>query len=169
MQQLLEAAGATLGGSVQQADHYFNHPSRDFAKTDEAVRLRTVSDASGDASRITYKGPKQGSAAKTRFELELPLADATIDGWSELLTRLGFRSVMIVTKRRVAYHVERTPHRFEVSLDVVEGLGAFAEIETTAEPAELAAAERGVNTLATELGLAEPEQRSYLEMLLEGR
>ena len=32
--------GVTLGPPIEQRDHYFNHPSRDFAQTDEAFRLR---------------------------------------------------------------------------------------------------------------------------------
>jgi len=36
--------GATAIGEVRQADHYFNHPVRDFATTDEALRIRSVGD-----------------------------------------------------------------------------------------------------------------------------
>ena len=36
--QLLEW-GAKLVEIVVQRDHYFNHPSRDFAKSDEALRM----------------------------------------------------------------------------------------------------------------------------------
>lgn len=164
--------GATASDSVQQADRYFNHPSRDFAQTDEAVRIRTVGPvgggevAGGSASRITYKGPKQGGRAKTRFELELPLAEQTADGWAEMLVRLGFVEVAAVIKQRTAYHLERTGRRFEVSLDAVEGLGGFAEVETLAGENDREAAEQAVLALAAELGLAGAEPRSYLEMLL---
>ena len=44
-------------------------PCRDFAQTDEALRIRTV----GDTSFVTYKGPKLDATTKTRRELELPL------------------------------------------------------------------------------------------------
>ena len=55
--------------AIDEADHYFNAPDRDFARTDEAFRLRCI----GDVNRITYKGPKQGGPAKTRTEIELAL------------------------------------------------------------------------------------------------
>src|SRR5438270_12803454 len=37
----------------EEEDHYFNAPDRDFARTDEALRLRCV----GLANVVTYKGP----------------------------------------------------------------------------------------------------------------
>src|SRR5207253_9991521 len=54
---------------LDEADHYFNAPDRDFGKTDEAFRLRRV----GEQNRITYKGAKQGGPAKTRTEIEIGL------------------------------------------------------------------------------------------------
>src|SRR5947199_9193897 len=61
--------GVHAATPLDEADHYFNAPDRDFARTDEAFRLRRV----GGENRITYKGPKQGGPAKTRTEIELPL------------------------------------------------------------------------------------------------
>ena len=45
--------------------------ARDFAATDEALRIRRV----GDANFVTYKGPKLDQSTKTRREIEVPLAD----------------------------------------------------------------------------------------------
>jgi len=58
----LAALGATFVDEVVQVDRYFAHPSRDFAKTDEAIRIRQV----GDANFITYNGPKIDTTTKTR-------------------------------------------------------------------------------------------------------
>src|SRR5205085_2625708 len=38
----LRQLGAVDGPTVVQVDCYFRHPSRDFAQTDEALRIRTV-------------------------------------------------------------------------------------------------------------------------------
>ena len=87
-EQLL-ALGAEFGEPLDQADTYFAHPARDFAQTDEALRLRRV----GGQTWVTYKGPKLDLATKTRHELELPLpagSDA-FERHSELLAALGFR------------------------------------------------------------------------------
>lgn len=163
----LAALGAVAGAAVEQADAYFNHPARDFAETDEALRVRTV----GGASVITYKGPKQGGGAKTRYELELPLGEHAQEDWAELLTRLGFRAVAVVRKRRTPFELEQQGRAFEVVIDEVEGLGdgglgLFAEVETVAPPDEKEAAERAVVNLAERLGLLHSEPRSYLGMLL---
>src|SRR5688572_12433222 len=83
--------GVTLDPPVTQADQYFSHPARDFAKTDEALRIRTA----GECSFVTYKGPKLDTTTKTRRELELPLHPEDAEGtkFAELLAALGFRPV----------------------------------------------------------------------------
>src|SRR5262245_13223120 len=65
----LEALGALEHPVLEQADRYFNHPARDFAQTDEAFRIRK----SGNSYRVTYKGPKLDTKAKTRREIEIPI------------------------------------------------------------------------------------------------
>ena len=62
---------------------------RDFAQTDEALRIRQVS----GANQITYKGPKIDEATKTRREIEIPLAPGTdlVTKYQELLEAIGFR------------------------------------------------------------------------------
>ncbi len=162
LRERLASLEAVAKGTVVQSDAYYNHPARDFAVTDEALRIRTV----GDESFVTYKGPKQGGAAKTRFELELPLAAQTADGWTEVLTRLGFRAVATVRKRRELFELTREGRAFELTIDEVEGLGAFAEVETLADESARGAAERAVLSLAAELALTDAEPRSYLETLL---
>src|SRR5438067_687125 len=83
----LSGRGVIVGEAIEQLDQYFAHPCRDFAKTDEALRIRTV----GDKSFVTYKGPKLDTTTKTRHELELPLdpQDATGSRFAELLSALG--------------------------------------------------------------------------------
>lgn len=162
LRERLVVIGAVAKGVVGQSDAYFNHPARDFAQTDEALRIRTV----GDDSFVTYKGPRLGGGAKTRFELELPLAAQTAEGWTEVLTKLGFRAVATVRKRRELFELTREGRAFELTIDEVEGLGAFAEVETLADEASRDAAERAVLALAAELGLTDAEPRSYLEILL---
>src|SRR5437868_4629393 len=81
-------------------------PDRDFARTDEALRVRTI----GAANFVTYKGPKRDLQTKTRTELEVPLTDgpAAADAFKQLLRHLGYRDVAQVRKRRRVYHLERS-------------------------------------------------------------
>src|SRR5262245_59361130 len=94
----LAAWGARADAPRQDADHYFNAPDRDFARTDEALRLRRT----GDANFVTYKGPKRDAQTKTRTEIEVPLAggDEAAGQFARLLTSLGYRPVAVVRKRR---------------------------------------------------------------------
>lgn len=160
----LTRLGATWHGSAEQVDRYFNHPSRDFAVTDEALRLRSTA----DGVAITWKGPRLDATAKTRREIELPLAvvPATLDRWTGLLEALGFRQVREVAKRRRLATVRWQNEPVEVALDHVAGLGEFVELELLADAAGIAAAAACVESLALELGCTGPERRSYLEMLL---
>src|SRR5216117_1702023 len=81
-------------GPREEVDQYFNAPDRDFASTDEALRLRRV----GQANFVTYKGPKRDAQTKTRTEVEVPLAegDQAAADFSRLLTHLGYRPVAVV-------------------------------------------------------------------------
>src|SRR6266516_2675935 len=102
LERRLAEWGATPREPLREADHYFNAPDRDFARTDEALRLRRI----GAANFVTYKGPKRDTQTKTRTELEVPLAegDKAARDFAALLTHLGYRPTAIVRKRRTVYH-----------------------------------------------------------------
>jgi adenylate cyclase, class 2 len=164
VERVLAQWGARGGEPLAEADHYYNAPDRDFAQTDEAFRLRRI----GDANRITYKGPKQKGPAKTRTEIEVALAEgpAAAETFCRLVTHLGYRAVAIVRKRRVPYHFERDGFAMEVCCDEVEQLGRFVEVEIVAPPEQRDAAEKLILDTARSLGLAQPEPRAYLQMVL---
>ena len=163
----LAGLGAAIAAAQPEVDVYFAHPARDFAQTDEALRIRRK----GSANFITYKGPKIDAATKTRREIDLPLppGEDTAQAWSGLLEALGFTAVGEVRKLRRKAHVDWQGRRVEVSLDEVERLGTFVELELLAEAADVEAARACIVSLAGELGLEGNERRSYLELLLETR
>jgi adenylate cyclase class 2 len=160
----LHELGAQEAGVFEQLDHYFNHPSRDFAQTDEALRLRQV----GDSNFITYKGPKLDATTKTRREIELPVASGkdSLAHYAELLTALGFRHVAKVQKTRRLFHLAWQKREVEIALDSVSGLGDFIELELSADEGGLEPAKAAIASLAAKLGLTENERRSYLELLV---
>jgi adenylate cyclase class 2 len=163
MRQLTDR-GVVLEAGVTQIDKYFAHPCRDFARTDEALRIRTV----GGGSYVTYKGPKLGGPTKTRRELELPLGRNDVDGgqMAELLAALGFGPVATVRKERRSFEVRHQGQRVVGALDEVDGLGSFVELELIADEAGLDAARNTISDLAADLKLGPIESGSYLEMLL---
>jgi adenylate cyclase class 2 len=160
----LAALQATPQAPRTEADRYFNAPDRDFAVTGEAFRLRQV----GDQNLVTWKGPKLDRQTKTREEIEIPFAagpEPAAD-LAKLLTRLGYREVGAVRKQREVFALSRDGFAATVSIDTVEGLGVFAEVEIVAAPAEFERAKAVVLALAGEVGLEQVEPRSYLTMKL---
>jgi adenylate cyclase class 2 len=165
----LEELGIKLSSPELQVDRYFNHPSRDFAQTDEAFRIRQV----GDDNLVTYKGPKLDQATKTRREIEVAIApgDQAAAQFAELLVCLGFRPAAEVRKQRRKASIRRANHLIEVALDDVEQVGNFVELECLADEGGMESSKEAIASLASELCLpdAETERRSYLELLLHRR
>ncbi|MCC7473906.1 MAG: class IV adenylate cyclase [Pirellulales bacterium] len=161
----LSARGAEPGAAAEQVDRYFAHPCRDFAQTDEALRIRRVA----GRNFVTYKGPKLGSTTKTRREIELQLAsgEPASEQFATLLAALGFAPVAIVRKRRRTFQLASSGRDVEGAIDEVEGLGTFVELELLANAEELESAQQTIAQLAADLELGPAERRSYLEMLLE--
>lgn len=159
----LTELGVQWAEPIRQVDRYFNHPSRDFAQTDEALRLRQV----GGENVITYKGPKIDLTTKTRRELELPLpAGQTVpEQFGEILVALGFRAAVCVEKVRLAGWITWEGCQVEVALDVVETLGDFLELEVSADNDSLDTAKRALLSLAERLEVHETERRGYADLI----
>ncbi len=142
-------------------DTYFRHPCRDFAETDEALRIRIRRFNGHFEAFITYKGPKIDENSKTRKEIEVPISDP--DKHLEILESLGFEEVLTIEKTREKYYVDKG---IIIDLDEVNGLGKFIEIEALAEGEEVV--EETVKILREileSLGVKRFERRSYLELM----
>lgn len=120
MRTRLIRLGAEPLTSGTEVDIYFQAPHRDFAATDEALRLRQ----SGTGCELTYKGPRvPAGGVKAREEITLRVD--TKDDCVAILSRIGFVPVSEVRKHRETYRLSGAT----VTLDQVEGLGSFVEIE----------------------------------------
>ena len=162
----LERCGATPTETVVQEDIYWNHPSRNFVDTDEALRTRRQYEPDHEADgvvRFTYKGPRVDTDTKTRIEREVGVTDGS--QLRSMLEALGFEAAGTVRKHRSLF-VEGD---INICLDEVDGIGEFVELETHAPPGDLETARSAVDALAGELGLADAESvtSSYLELVLE--
>lgn len=167
LERALMARGAVIGRVRRDADHYFNAPDRDFAKTDEAFRVRSI----GNSNFVTYKGPKLDATTKTRLEVEVALADGpeTAADFRRLITLLGFRFVAVVEKSRRTAEFSNRGFDIHATLDEVDGVGRYAELEIVAPAEQAEAAKSAILEAASELRLAGSERRSYLQLLLERR
>lgn len=166
-ERILSEWGAVRGARLEEADHYFNAPDRDFARTDEALRLRRA----GSTNCVTYKGPKRNVEPKTRTEIEVALADgeAAAEDFCRLLTHLGYRPVAVVRKQRQIYTLQRGEFALHVCLDEVAEVGRFVEIEILVPEEQQVRGQEVLRQTAAELGLTQFQPRSYLEQLLARR
>lgn len=183
VRERLAELGAEHVERVEQADTYYDAPHRDFAETDEALRVRretvvpvdesaseqTASDA-GDADarpaptdvRVTYKGPLVDDTSKTRREFETGVDDGETMG--KVLGGLGFDPAAVVEKTRDRYRLDD----YVVTLDSVAGVGEFVEVEREVPESEVTAAREGAFDLLDRLGLDADDtiRTSYLGMVL---
>jgi len=148
---------AEFTGKDHEHDIYYNAPHRDFAVTDEALRVRYY----GDHTLLTYKGKKlREYGLKAREELNTVIESGEI--FENILTRLGFTRTAEVNKWRENYRLGDAAF----ALDTVEGLGTFVEIEIMTDKNGTGAAAR-IAALAKEMGISgEPILASYLELVL---
>jgi len=149
---LLGTIGAQFIEKRRESDVYFNHPSRNFGETDEALRLRSVN----EKCKITYKGPKLSKTTKARIEHETEAGDFIT--MKNILLSLGFVESGVVEKERVVYSFSK----MEISIDYVDGVGTFVEIEKIGELKD--EIEKELFDTAEKLGLTKFERRSYLEL-----
>jgi adenylate cyclase class 2 len=157
-----------MGGLIQPVeshrDVYLRHPCRDFGKSGEAFRIRYVN----DEVVVTYKGPKEAGPVKTRSEIELPLFDATSDGWMDIFLALGFTVANEVRKTRIPYLIKVDDTTVCVTCDAVEKLGNFVEVEVVLrDRSQIPSVQARIAQLSQRLGLCELEPRSYLRQILE--
>ncbi len=139
----------------KQSDTYYNHPGKDFALTDEALRIRVVN----GISMLTYKGPRLKGPVKTRIEKEVEVSDPLSMG--AILEYLGFARNIDVKKEREVHKLGDVT----ICLDRVEGAGMFVEFEMISADREYA--EKELLSLAEKTGFNTFEKRSYLQILLD--
>jgi adenylate cyclase class 2 len=170
LEKSFQFRGYHILNSETQYDEYYDHPCKSFKETDEAVRLRrrvpvgTKRSTRGESRQIlelTYKGPRVDSKSKSRIEVSLVVDDS--ESAKLFLERLGFKYVTTIIKKRVFYKVGDAT----ASLDDVEGVGLFLEIEKiVASGGEVEKTRDELLRLMSSLGL-DPSasiRDSYLEL-----
>lgn len=179
LERRLAQLGAQETAVQRHSDTYYRHPSRDFAQTREAFRIRRVlTEPVADAPQggpqqstlVTYKGPYEKQGVKSRPELEWRIDPCDPDGknFASLLGYLGFSEILTVRKTRRSFSLQQDSKDLIVTIDDAGDVGTFAEVETIAAgAADSAACGALVTALAQRLGLHQIEKRSYLQMALQ--
>jgi adenylate cyclase class 2 len=170
VRRALDEADATPVDHVRQIDTYYDAPHREFAETDEALRLRRETELDEEGERLatetkmTYKGPLVEAESKTREEHETGVDDD--EAAAGILDGLGFEPAATVEKERERFALDD----YTVTLDSVDGLGSFVEVERETTEDGIESVRRGAQDLLRDLGLDPDEQvrTSYLGLLLAG-
>jgi adenylate cyclase class 2 len=159
----LHGLDAIPGGTVRQVDTYYDAPHRDFAETDEALRVREEVTEHDESTAITYKGPLIDDSSKSREEHQTRVQNR--DAIEGILEGLEFEPAATVEKERERFDL----NGYTVALDTVDDLGEFVEVETETPDDDIADAREGARGVLESLGL-DPDagiRTSYLGMLLD--
>jgi len=167
MEERILDLGAEKINREIQVDSYYDHPCKTFQETDEALRVRSrqpIGNERTESSRnlveLTYKGPKVDTTTKTRIETSVNLDDAT--EIASILENLGFKQVATVIKKRQFF---RLPS-ITISIDEVEDVGLFMELESIAQTEEVDKARENIFEMMKKLDLdpSKSIRASYLEL-----
>ncbi|NLV98602.1 MAG: class IV adenylate cyclase [Clostridiaceae bacterium] len=156
---------------LEESDHYFNAPDRNFAESDEALRIREQRSGLSEQTMLTYKGAKVDPLSNTRVEIETKISNAA--DMQRILNSLGYKSVLTVEKKRREFRGTAEFSQVNICLDQLAGLGSFIEIEYCAESdisqKEGESIRDRLLSLLDLLGIprANLTRKSYLELLIE--
>lgn len=148
-----------------EEDYYFNHPCRNFAESDEALRLRKRNCSLSRSYVLTYKGPRESdlSKVKIREEIEVFFDEKELSSILTIFEKLGFKLITHFNKKREIY----SGRGLSASIDLLHGVGYYLELELEAQ-GERGYFENIVQELIKKLG-AVPVEKTYLEICLETR
>ncbi|HDS83937.1 MAG TPA: class IV adenylate cyclase [Phycisphaerales bacterium] len=123
MAERLKAVGARFVAERVQHDVHFRDAAGMLKKNRCGLRIRTETTDGNAVSILTFKGPRQGGAYKTREEIETQIADGR--AMTDIFNRLGYQTYVTVSKTRCLWELDGC----EVCLDNVPPLGCFVEVE----------------------------------------
>lgn len=125
VRQRLKDVGAGFIEAVLETNYIYDRPDSSLRKRGCGLRIRSVTPAEERASRatLTFKGPRNATALKSREELEIGVSDA--ESMARMLEGMGFVRVLRYEKRRESWELDGC----RVELDEPARLGLFVEIE----------------------------------------
>lgn len=118
-----------------QRDIYYQHPCFDMRERDLVLRRRESLvyekkknkwQLKAEEDKLTYKGKARSSSGmKSREEMEFPVPEEI---WT-VLEKLDFPPALEVAKHRWISEAFSKERRLEISLDAVQSLGLYLEVE----------------------------------------
>ncbi|MDT0320088.1 class IV adenylate cyclase [Streptomyces millisiae] len=152
-------------------DTYYDDDGRTLSGRDQELRVRTVENARGKRSVLTFKGAVIDAESGSKPEHESEIAE--VEALHAILRGLGYRPFIAFEKRCRNYEFEARGRRMLATLvRVPEIEGDYLEVETLVESSDdLPAALAGIREVLAELGIGEAEltRELYTEAVAASR
>ena len=125
---------ATIKDELIEKDLYFSIPTSSTVEKGSIIRVREDTKQNGERKIIlSYKSPNVlREGVETREEIEVQVL-SDVPSLTRLLGKIDLKPLVPVTKRRVEYSLTYKGVHFTVTLDNVDSLGSFVEIELMSE------------------------------------
>lgn len=148
-------------------DTFYDTDDHALQAQGKTLRLRQFL-TQGQGQELTAKGPRLGSVSGAKARVEYT-SKITRGQTNKILSLLNYTPTFTYFKKRRSCKVWFEGEAVNVSLDGIEGLGRFMELELMVLEGEQAEAGAKLKRLAATLGLSESELelRSYSELVKE--
>lgn len=123
----LKAASGQLQTKVVQRDTFFVDSDNKMIQSDRGLRLRVQIADGIETVILTYKGPRQKTALKSRQEIEVEVD--SFESMECIFLALGLEKSISFEKKRDLWEIDEC----EVCLDELPLLGKFVEVEGPSE------------------------------------
>jgi adenylate cyclase class 2 len=127
LHERLRRLGAGRVAWRHESNHLYDTPDGRLRRSGCGLRVRVAwsleVEGAAPTGWLTFKGPRRPGELKVREELESAVDDAA--AVMGILTRLGWREVVVYEKRREVWHLGAC----EVAIDELPRLGWWLEIE----------------------------------------
>ncbi len=151
--------------SSMEEDVYYTSRYKDLIETEECLRIRTRD----GSSELTWKPPTtQEMLEKKQYwkqELNVDIGDQAA-AMREMLERLEFVEYVVVRKERVEYIYD---DETTITVDKIEGIGLFAEIETMCADTVYGTEKNSQVLKELGLGAMVRVQRPYRDIVKDGQ
>lgn len=155
LRAMLRDHGATYRSRDFEINRIYDFPEGRLRQGGSALRVRVTRpliNAGRSSGTLTFKGPREAGALKSREEIEMPIDDPTT--LVIILARLGLVQRVRYEKRRETWSLRNC----EIVLDELPGLGWYVEIEGPNTESVLGLRDE------LELGQIPAEEESYVQL-----
>ena len=157
LRAVLRDHGATYRGRDFEINRIFDFPDGRLRQGGSALRVRVTRpliNAGQSTGTLTFKGPREAGALKSREEVEMSVDDPTT--LVIILARLGLVQRVRYEKRRETWSLRNC----EIVLDELPQIGWYAEIEGPNSESVLGCRDE------LELGQVPAEDASYVQLAI---